>query len=113
MWTRRFTDICPRFFRETSGGSRCLVTGYFRASDPPGVLTSIYKDPAASEQQAGRQQGLKGRKTERQGEAGPCCSDSSLIAKLPGRILLVFLLTVHLFVFYFLGFSFLSECELD
>lgn len=61
-------DICPRFFRETSGGSRCLVTGYFRASDPPGVLTSIYKDPAASEQQAGRQQGLKGRKTERDGE---------------------------------------------
>lgn len=61
-------DICPRFFRETSGESRCLVTGYFRASDPPGVLTSIYKDPAASEQQAGRQQGLKGRKTERDRE---------------------------------------------
>lgn len=98
MWTRRFTDICPRFFRETSGGSRCLVTGYFRASDPPGVLTSIYKDPAASEQQAGRQQGLKGRKTERQGEAGPCCSDSSLIAKLPGRILLIRFLFFRLFL---------------
>lgn len=50
-------DSCPRFFSEASGGSRCLVTGYFRAGDPPGVLTSVYKDPAAAEQRAGRQAG--------------------------------------------------------
>lgn len=36
------------FPSETSDAAQCLVTGYFRASDPPGVLTSISKDPAAA-----------------------------------------------------------------
>lgn len=53
---------CPRFSSETSDAPQCLVTGYFRACDPPGVLTSIYKDPAVP----GRQADNKGA------EAGPC-----------------------------------------
>ena len=44
--------MCPRFSSETSDGLQGLISGYFRACDPPGVLTSIYKDPAEPGRQA-------------------------------------------------------------
>lgn len=71
---------CPRFSSEASDGPQCLVTGYFGAGDPPGVLTSIYKDPAEPGRQADSKE-LRGRKKlrkierereERERRAGPC-----------------------------------------
>ena len=55
---------CPRFSSETSDAAQCLVTGYFRACDPRGVLTSIYKDPAVPG--GGQTPGAEGEKDSRQ-----------------------------------------------
>lgn len=84
---------CPRSSSETSDAAQCLVTGYFRACDPRGVLTSIYKDPAVPG--GGQTPGAEGEKDTRQpGHVGVIFP--SEIAERSGRIFLHLML--HCFV---------------
>lgn len=75
---------CPRFPTESSDAPRCLLTDYFRACDPPGVLTSLYKEPAEPRRGAAANTAGGGEATEEDEPDHEPIDPSQLLSLLVG-----------------------------